>query len=281
MQISNRNILFFLMIVSLILVPLFYWTSGIPRIICTLLVILFIPGYSFLCALFPQRSAMTVLSRLALSFGMSIGIVSLTGLSIHLAQIINLSYFSMLFSTLVLILIFSTIAFFRDYRLQTNERISFKLKISLPAKDSLGRLDKGLYMISAFAILGLIITFIYVAFSPTSGEKYSEFYILNAQGIADNYPKQIKSGEAYSIIVGVTNDEEQSSNYIIKVEINDQIISEISTGTLNDKEKWEKVVNLLPRQTGLNQQIQFWLYKNGEEHPYNKDALHLFIDVLP
>jgi uncharacterized membrane protein len=280
-QISNRYILILGIIFSIILVPLFYWTSGILRILFSILFILFIPGYSLISTLFPKHSDMRVSSRIALSFGTSIAIVSSIGLLLHFISILGLNYVSILFSVLFFILVFSFAAIVRDLMLPIPKRISLKLNISLPKWLNLHGFDKALYIASVLAILILIITFSYVVLSPAAGEKYSEFYVLDSQGKTDDYPDQIKSGKSSSVMIGVVNHEEEPTDYLVKIDINDQKVSEIHVGKLSNDEKWEKLIEIVPPQIGNGQKMEFWLYKNGEPQPYNENALHLFIDVLP
>jgi uncharacterized membrane protein len=282
LRIRNRYILIFSIVFSIVLVPLFYWTSGIPRIFSALLFILFIPGYSLMSTLFPKHDDMIVSSRIALSFGTSIALVAIIGLLLHFIPSIGLNYISILFSVLISILVFSFAAIIRDYRLPTYKRISFKLNINLPRWQGLIGVDKGLYIVSSLAILVFIITFSYVVLSPPSGEKYSEFYVLDSQGKTDDYTHQINLGESSSMIIGIVNHEEEKTNYRIEIDIGRQKISEIQTGKLNDGEKWEKLIEVVPQQSGNSQKIELWLFKNNEEDKtYNKNSLHLFIDVLP
>jgi uncharacterized membrane protein len=280
-RIHNRYILILGVVLLIVLVPLFYWTSGIPRISITLLFILFIPGYSLISTFFPKHGDMKVSSRIALSFGTSIVIVASTGLLLHFIPILGLSYISILFSVFVLIFIFSVTAIIRDYRVPIHERISYKLSINLPGWSSLHSFDKGLYVVSALTILILIITFSYLALSPVAGERYSEFYILDSQGKTADYPDQIKLGDSSSILIGVVNHEEEQTDYCVEIYISTQKVAEIHTGKLNNSEKWEKLIEVIPQYSGNNQKMEFWLFKNGEAQPYNNNSLHLFINVLP
>jgi uncharacterized membrane protein len=224
---------------------------------------------------------MKVSSRIALSFGTSIAIVSSIGLLLHFIPILGLSYISILFSVFVFILIFSFTAIIRDYRLPIHERISYKLNINLSGWSRLRSFDKGLYVVSTLSILILIITFSYLSLSPVAGEKYSEFYILDTQGKTTDYPYQIKLGDSSSTLIGIVNREEELTDYRVEIDISSQKVAEIYTGKLNNNEKWEKLIEVVPQHSGNNQKIEFWLFKEGEAQPYNKNALHLFIDVVP
>ena len=53
------------------------------RIILGLLLVLFLPGYSLIAALFPGRDDLDGIERIALSFGLSIAVVPLLGLALN------------------------------------------------------------------------------------------------------------------------------------------------------------------------------------------------------
>ena len=53
------------------------------RIILVLLLVLFLPGYSLIAALFPRKNDLDGIERIALSFGLSIAVVPLLGLALN------------------------------------------------------------------------------------------------------------------------------------------------------------------------------------------------------
>ena len=53
------------------------------RIILGLLLVLFLPGYSLIAALFPAKDDLDGIERIALSFGLSIAVVPLLGLALN------------------------------------------------------------------------------------------------------------------------------------------------------------------------------------------------------
>ena len=72
------NILGFLLIFIIALFP-----SSVLRIILGLPFILFLPGYTLTAALFPRRTDLGSIERVALSFGLSIAVVPLIGLILN------------------------------------------------------------------------------------------------------------------------------------------------------------------------------------------------------
>ena len=53
------------------------------RVVLGLLLVLFLPGYSLIAALFPRRDDLDGIERIALSFGLSIAVVPLLGLGLN------------------------------------------------------------------------------------------------------------------------------------------------------------------------------------------------------
>jgi uncharacterized membrane protein len=53
------------------------------RIIIGLLLVLFLPGYSLIAALFPRKDDLDGIERIAFSFGLSIAVVPLLGLALN------------------------------------------------------------------------------------------------------------------------------------------------------------------------------------------------------
>ena len=119
------NLLVIVLAVVIILIP-----SSMLRIVLGFPFVLFFPGYALMVALFPRKARMAGIERVALSFGLSIAVVSLIGLILnYMPWGIRLE--SMLSSTASFIFIMSIIAWFRQRRLPEEEcyDIGFQLKI--------------------------------------------------------------------------------------------------------------------------------------------------------
>ena len=127
---------------------------------------------------------------------------------------------------------------------------------------------------SAIGYLGYIIA------NPKPGQEFSEFYILNIEGEAKDYPQQIVLGEAVDIIISVVNHEYKPTSYRVDITgygIEDR---EIMVDELAHGERFQEMVSLVPQLVGEEQEVEFWLYKNGELEPYFLDPLRLYIDVI-
>lgn len=141
------------------------------------------------------------------------------------------------------------------------------------------RLDKALFIALVVAILATLGGIIYLAATPQPYEKFTEFYILNPQGKAEDYPWQVTLGADVEVTIGVVNHEYQPAAYRVEITINGAMSKEINVGTLAHEQKWEQEVSFVAQSAGDNQTVEFWLYKDNQLEPYLKDPLRLYIDV--
>jgi uncharacterized membrane protein len=140
-------------------------------------------------------------------------------------------------------------------------------------------LNRILSIALAVAIVAALGCLVYAIAAPKQGEKFTEFYVLNTEGEASNYPEQVALGEPVELIVGVVNHEQEPTGYRLEIKIDDTLIEEITVATLAHEEKWEEVISFTPQTPGERQRLEFWLYRNDEPEPCFEDPLHLYIDV--
>jgi len=145
----------------------------------------------------------------------------------------------------------------------------------------MSKLDKALSVFLIVAIVATLGFIIYMVATPQKGEKFTEFYILSTEGRAQNYPKQVILGKPIDILIGVVNHEYKPTSYRVEIKINGIKASEVNIGTLANGGKWEEIISFTPQFAGERQRIDFYLYKNGEDEPYLKDPLRLYINVIP
>lgn len=138
-------------------------------------------------------------------------------------------------------------------------------------------IDKILSIILIAAILGAIGTLGYLIATPSVGEKYTEFYIMDSDGKTINYPTELRVGEEGRVIVGIVNREHETMNYRVEVTIDGVKNNQTSPLELGHNEKREDIVSFIPASPGDSQKVEFLLYKNGEDEPYLK--LHLWVNI--
>ena len=107
--------------------------------------------------------------------------------------------------------------------------------------------------------------------------RFTEFYIMGLEGKAEGYPRDVREGEAATVILGIVNREHEDVNYWVEVVINGVKNTQIGPISLTQDGKWEQVVSFFPRDTRDDQKVEFFLYRNDGSKPYLK--LHLWINV--
>jgi len=278
MQISNKKILIAIIAITLILFPLVIFTSGAPRIIFGLCLVLFFPGYTLLSALFPRKGTLGGIERIALSFGLSLAVVPLIGLILNYTPW-GIRLYPILISITLFILVTSAVAWQRQRRLPAEVRFYVACNLKLPQWAKMGTLDKGLSISLIVAIVAALGCLGYVIASPRQGETFTEFYILSTEGKAENYPSEVIVGEEARVILGIVNHEYQPTSYRVEVRINGVKSKELYTGILAHEEKWQKEVSFALNKVGVKQKVEFWLYKGEETQPCLEEPLHLYIDA--
>ncbi|MGI6015910.1 MAG: DUF1616 domain-containing protein [Methanothrix sp.] len=196
------------------------------RVPIGLLMVLFVPGYVLIAALFPKREDLDGIERIALSFGLSIAVVPLIGLGLNytpwgirlLPVVISISAFTLLLAAT---------AHWRRLSLPPEERFSLHLRQWADSlKEEIGRekdrgwVDRALTVILLLSIIASIAALVYVVVTPKEGEKFTEFYILGPGGKAYDYPTAVRAKENSTVIVGVVNHEYRLTNYTLQIEVN-------------------------------------------------------------
>jgi len=278
MEVDNRKVLIAIIIVTLLLFLAVVSTSGALRIALSVPFVLFFPGYTMLSALFPKRGSLGGIERMALSFGLSIAIVSLIGLILNYTPG-GISLYPILIFLTAFILVTSAIAWYRQMTVPLAEQFSVAVNISLPKWRQLGTLDKALSVSLVGAILVALGSLGYAVAMPKTAEKFTEFYILGVEGKAENYPKMVTLGESVELVIGIVNHEYEVTSYRIDIKTNGIESNQITIQPLANEEKWEEVVSFVPQSSSESQRVEFWLYKNDGAKPYFKEPLHLYIVV--
>jgi uncharacterized membrane protein len=278
MDIDNRKILIAVGAITLLLFPIAAFTTGPLRIALGLPFVLFFPGYALLSALFPRRDSLDSIERLALSFGLSIAIVPLIGLILNYTPW-GIKLYPILISISLFIIVTAAVAYYRQWKLPEADSLHFAFGIHLPHWSGMTKLNKTLAVSLIVAILVAIGCLGYVIATPKPGEKFTEFYILGPGGQAQDYPKEAIVSQPIYLIMGIVNQEHQTTSYRVEIKTNGDIIKQLTIGSLEYEQKWEGTISFTSRTLGGKQNFEFYLYKNDEASPCFKDPLHLYVDV--
>ena len=277
-------ILIMIWLVACVLVIYLPILNTLPvRIVLTLPLLFFIPGYCFIAALFPKVSDISLIERIALSFGFSIALVSLIGLGLNFTQwgirldpiVISITAF-----TLLMILV----AYYRRANLPFEKRFNIpfhalKSRIHqefLPSGES--KISRFLSVLLVIIIFIAILTTIYVIVFPKEGERFSEFYILGDNRTADDYPSFIIAGRNYPMYIGIGNHEYRYINYTIETWMAQEDIDKL-TNISSVKEM--DLNNRLSLTLAHNETSVFPFNLSVKKTGYNRLEFLLFNDSVP
>jgi uncharacterized membrane protein len=248
--------------------------------------VLFLPGYSLLAALFPAKSDLEGIERICLSFGLSIATVPLIGLALNYTSW-GISLPPILISLSVFTFLMCGLAYLQRSKLPQTEAFEvpfIETILSIKAeilKKPESKLDRALTVLLVFSILLSVTTLIYVLITPKEREHFTEFYILGLGGKADNYTTKYFLGENGNITVGIVNHEYRPVNYIMEIRLDNKSLPlpvNLHHITLVHNEVWEESITFTPIFEGKNMKLEFLLFNETNKIMPYRD-LHLWIDV--
>lgn len=225
------------------------------RVPVGLVFVLFVPGYAFIAALFPEEGESPVktadteretgaspsmaddlsfrdrgidgIERVALSFGLSIAIVPLIGLALNFTPF-GIRLVPIVFSLSGFTVVTTVIAAVRRWELPEEDRfrVPYREWIEAGRKELFepdSRTDAALNVALALAVLLAVSSVVYAVAVPPQGEQFSEFYILtegdDGELVADGYPEQFVVGDPEPIYVGIGNNEYETIDYTVVVQL--------------------------------------------------------------
>jgi uncharacterized membrane protein len=204
-------------VLTAILAPLaLFSVASAARIVLGLVFILLFPGYVLTAALFPEDPDLDWIERIALSVGLSISLVALIGLALNFSPW-GVFLEPILASLLLLTYGVGAIAWWRRAGLIPAQRLSLTIDIGASNWSASSRPDKIAIVAVAASLVFAAGTVVYVAVTPRPAERFTEFYILNATGVAGGYPKNLTVNETAKVNLTVHNVEYTDVAYVIRV----------------------------------------------------------------
>ncbi len=277
---SDLLIMLLWVMLTLVFVLTPFLSDTFVRTILGIPMVLFIPGYVLIAALFHRKDDLEGVERIALSFCLSIAVVPLLGLLLNFTFGIRLIPILLTLCFYTLILIF--IAAYRREKLPEEERFSVPFhkvyefinnEFNTP-KTKTDMLLTGILIFSIALAIGMVY---FVITTPKIGERFTEFYILDTAGKAENYPTELKYNTPARILAGVVNHEYVPLNYTVQIALDKEILKD-TWFMLNHNETWENNISFVPDKQGADLKLEFWLFKEDNfTAPYRE--LHLWVNV--
>jgi uncharacterized membrane protein len=140
--------------------------------------------------------------------------------------------------------------------------------------------NKVLMVILSAAILVSVGAIIYLLVTPAPANRFTEFYLLNADGKASDYPAEVHAGMPVTVTLGLINREGKTASYRIDTVSNGTTIQSVSVPGLAQDQKWEGKTSFTLNDPGDNQTVQFYLFMNNGDKPHIKDPLLLRLNVV-
>ncbi|MDM7998891.1 MAG: DUF1616 domain-containing protein [Dehalococcoidia bacterium] len=292
-----------LLIMIVVLIP-----SNVAGVVLGLPFLLFFPGYVLVAALFPRRTDLDGLKRVALSFLMSIAVIALIGLVLNYTSW-GIALYPITICVSSFILIASVAAWYRRTAYLPAERFRVEVHFRMPAfLKTRSSLDVVLTTVLVLALLGTTGILLYSVARPKVAERFTEFYVMGTNGQADRYPtlftydgSQVTSvtyregetdivvNEPYARVrLAIVNREHRDETYTVEVlcdgeplplRVGGAMAQELGPIVLHHEEEWELEIGFSPLRLGDAQKIEFVLYMNGDLYFEEGQAPHLWVDA--
>ena len=247
--------------------------------------ILLIPGYCLTAALFPGHDDLNGLERTGLSLGLGIAWVSILALILDRLPW-GLYLWPIFFGEMASILLFSGIAIWRRARLPGGQVQTLPRGNPFPWWHAAPAQERRIYQICAAVLLIAALALAWVFLVPSADEFMTEFYILGAGDLAEDYPREAGIDQALSVTVGIANRERDEQSYRIEVWTIDpwterrQLVQELERIVLEKGESRERPIEWRMPWVGDDQQVEFYLFAGGEEAIEPCRLLRLWLDVV-
>lgn len=262
--------------------------GGLLRVAVVLPLLFFLPGYALLLVVYPYAydaptgrleisQRITLVERIALSFGMSMAITSL--IAIALTQIEpGFSSVLAINSVSTVILVLTLVGTGRRYRLSRHEEFTMPLGQWVDdAHEALMRLPETRAVFSVVLVISAVATagaLGFVVTQPNDGSSYTNFRLVQEDQsgdlVAANYTNQLNDGESTSLIFSVENSEGETLQYSVLVVLQQltedgtvqrQTVLDQYDRAVANGETWNNSHTVVPPDVEANNRITYLLFK--------------------
>ncbi len=264
--------------------------------------VLFIPGYALIAALFPEegesptvdehiddeegwlathrREGIDGIERTALSFGLSIAVVPLIGLALNFTPW-GIRLVPIMVALSIFTVVMAGVAAYRRWELPPEERFRVPYRTWYDRAyaevfEPEDRLDAALNVALALSILLAVGVLGFAVMFPPTGEQFSSLYILTERDdgdlVAADYPTEFVAGEPQSIVVGIDNNEHDTVEYTLVIQVQSEEFEDNETTvlereeldrltvTISHNETWLDAHEVAPEMLGEDLRLTYLLY---------------------
>lgn len=251
--------------------------SGPLRVMLALPFVLFFPGYALVSVLFPKKSDLPGIERVALSLGMSIVIVPLLGLVLNYTPWgINLA--TIFISVFSFIAVMSILVLLRRKKLAPGERFSICINFNYAGWNESSKISK----ILSLALIAVAVIFIgsiyYMSDESKVIDRFTQFHILGPSGKAEGYPREMLRGQEKKVILVIFNHEYRTVNYRVEVRMGGYLKKNLGPIAIGHGCEWEGPVFFSALEPHEKVKVEFLLFKEEDIKPCC--SLHLWVKVI-
>ena len=261
---------------------------GAPIVLRTIFglpLVLFVPGYALVSALFPSNEGLDGLERTALGFGLSLALIPLIALGIEYSPW-RLDLVPIATGLIACTILFSVVAVLRRNHLPATERFVAEIpKPEIPPLSTWSRTTRvalGIMVVSLLLFGGSGAVLIV---ERLKGDPMTEFAIYNADGKPEFYARSFEPGQAQTFQLEIDNHEGKAIVYRLDVLAGATKVGSVDSITVAAGGTWHQpIVIVLPASVtaplpGQPIPLLFNLYRTDKPAtatPYR--SLRLFIN---
>ena len=269
--------LWLLLALAVVLPGLVLLPIPLLRIPLGLVAVLFAPGYAISAALFAHKTDFDGIARMAISIGISAAILPLIALLLDVLPW-GIRVWPMTISLMVVLFVAIGVSFVRRARISYDE-------VARPVLEFHPRSwwraqSRGTRLLTIGATVVICAVFAYgiaLLTLPDSDAALTEFYVLGANGQAQDYPRETTTGKSMTVTLGITNRVGTAQRYRAEVRSGDKVLAKTDAVTLNDGATWQQPVQYALNTVGDDQVVDIILFVGDSATPYR--ILHLMVNV--
>lgn len=256
------------------------------RTVFGLPLVLFVPGYALVSALFPSNEGLDGLERIALGFGLSLALIPLIALGIEYSPW-RLELFPIISGLMACTALFSLVAIFRRSHVASGEKFVAEIPVpEIPPPSHWSGTTKvalGIMVVSLLLFSGSGAVLIA---QRLQGEPMTEFALYNAEGKPEFYPRDFLPGQPQTLQLEIDNHEGKSVTYRIDVMAGEVKVGSVDSVTVPSSGTWRQPIEIyLPASVtqpdpGQPIPLLFNLYRTDTPQanaPYR--SLRLFVNL--
>ena len=268
-----------MVLVNVLLLVFIYLASFEPlRVGLGVLLVMLLPGYGVVSAMFPARGNLDGVERIAVGFGLSLALVPLLGVAIHFSPW-GLNLTSIVLMLTVWTFVFIGIALWRRRTVRVAQRFNGDWTSAwLGRATTLRPIDLAVRVVLILLIVGGAGFIAWRVQSGGESSRFTEFYILGATGTIEDYPTTLRVGKEQSYNVGIINREMAPIEYTMRAYIDNTMAGSLGPMVLDDGEDWEGRIVVVPLADGINKRLEIRLFRDNSSDIYQ--TVNIFVDVL-